>query len=370
MSSVVVPSATSSSISSHTRLPAARVEAGRRLVEEQHRRPGDQAHGDVEAAAHAAGVALDHPVAGVDEVEALEQLAPTLAGRGDRHVEQAPDVLEVLGAGEPLVDGGVLAGEPDARLGPHRLGDHVDAVDEGPPGVGLDQRREDAHGGGLAGAVGPEHAEHLGPFDAEVDAVERLGLAEPLHQALGQHGRFAHVVDPSEGVHEARRRIARCSIAGAVGAEVLAALVGGELTGEQTAGEPDELVGVAFQAPDHRAVGVYEVAAVRSEVDVRPSWRLLHPELEQQLAGRQVQQLDPVAEAGGGQRAVGADLEIGDRPSSTIWSSTIASSAGVPSTTAARSSAHTRPPAVPPTSHVPVGSNARPMGRRARGGCR
>ena len=60
---------------------AARVEAGGRLVEEQHRRRGDQADREVEPPAHAAGVGLHDPVAGVGEREPLEQV-----------VADAPDV--------------------------------------------------------------------------------------------------------------------------------------------------------------------------------------------------------------------------------------------------------------------------------------
>ena len=51
-----------------------RVEPGGRLVEEQHLRAGDERGGEVEAAAHAAGVARHHPVGGVGERELLEQL--------------------------------------------------------------------------------------------------------------------------------------------------------------------------------------------------------------------------------------------------------------------------------------------------------
>ena len=48
--------------SSHRLEPAARVEAGGRLVEEQHRRLGDERGGEVEPAAHAARVGLDRAV--------------------------------------------------------------------------------------------------------------------------------------------------------------------------------------------------------------------------------------------------------------------------------------------------------------------
>ena len=55
--------------------PAARVEPGGRLVEEQHRRATDEAHRDVEPTPHAARVRARDPVGGAGEVEALEQLA-------------------------------------------------------------------------------------------------------------------------------------------------------------------------------------------------------------------------------------------------------------------------------------------------------
>ena len=72
-------------------LPAGGVEAGGRLVEEEHRRPRDEAGGQVEAPAHAAGVALDDAVGGVGQLEPLEQLgrptpwlAPGSAGSAGR----------------------------------------------------------------------------------------------------------------------------------------------------------------------------------------------------------------------------------------------------------------------------------------------
>ena len=64
---------------------AARVEPGRRLVEEDDPRAADQGHRQVEPAAHAARVRRDRLVGGIDEVEPLEQLGdptPALGGRG------------------------------------------------------------------------------------------------------------------------------------------------------------------------------------------------------------------------------------------------------------------------------------------------
>ena len=57
-------------------LALGRVEAGGRLVEEDHRRPADQARGQVEPAAHAAGVGLGRPVGRLGQVE------PSSSSRG------------------------------------------------------------------------------------------------------------------------------------------------------------------------------------------------------------------------------------------------------------------------------------------------
>ncbi|GAA2805291.1 hypothetical protein GCM10020219_091210 [Nonomuraea dietziae] len=65
------------------------------------------------------------------------------------------------------------------------LGGHVEARDRGPAPVRAQQRGEDAHRGGLAGAVGAEQpADHSLPH-RQVEAVECVGLAEALAQPLG-----------------------------------------------------------------------------------------------------------------------------------------------------------------------------------------
>ena len=93
--------------------PAARVEAGRRLVQEQQPRPADQRAGEVEPAAHAAGVGLDDPVGGVGKVELLEQLVGALRGFARWQLVEPAEHPQVLAAGQVLVDRGVLAGQAD-----------------------------------------------------------------------------------------------------------------------------------------------------------------------------------------------------------------------------------------------------------------
>ncbi len=111
---------------------AARVEPGRRLVEEQHRRARDERRGEVEAAAHAAGVGLRRPVGGVEQLEALEQLAPARLRGGARGAVQAPDHRQVLEPGEVLVDRRVLAGEPDPLAQRGGVADDVEAERRSP----------------------------------------------------------------------------------------------------------------------------------------------------------------------------------------------------------------------------------------------
>ena len=185
---------------------AARVKAGRRLVEEHHGRRDDHRRGEVEAAAHAAGVGARRAVGGVGEAEALEQLGRARSRRRAREPVQAPDHLEVLAPGQQAVDGGVLPGEPDLPAQPLGVAHDVEPGDLGAPAVGLEQRREDPHRGRLAGAVGAEQAEDGAGLDLEVEAVERARLAEALDEALGADR--GHVARGSGHRRDATRRVA------------------------------------------------------------------------------------------------------------------------------------------------------------------
>ena len=103
----------------------ARVEPGRRLVEEHQLRRDHDARGDVEPAPHAAGVVLDEPARRVGDAERLEQLVGPRLGMGALEAEQAADQDQVLAAGQVLVDGGKLAGQADQTAHRIRLGHDV-----------------------------------------------------------------------------------------------------------------------------------------------------------------------------------------------------------------------------------------------------
>ena len=78
-------------------------------------------------------------------------------------------------------------------------------------GVGVDQRREDLHGRGLAGAVRAEQGEDRALGDVEVDAVEYDRVAERLAQAGTPRSPASVVVvvmaSPLRGPAAWRRRI-------------------------------------------------------------------------------------------------------------------------------------------------------------------
>jgi hypothetical protein len=171
---------------------ALRVETGRRLVEEEHRRSVHEGGGEVEASAHPAGVGAGDAVAGLGEAELLEQLAGAPVDLLRRQVRELADEREVLAPGEVLVDRGVLTGETD--LGPHelRVVAHVDAEHARRAVVGTQQRREHAHGRGLAGTVGPEEPEHLTLAHLERDPLHGFDVTEPLHEVVGDHCQLCH----------------------------------------------------------------------------------------------------------------------------------------------------------------------------------
>jgi hypothetical protein len=119
----------------------------------------DEAHGQVEATLHAAGVRLGGPVGGAGEGEALERSADALAqiGAGDR-VELALEG-EVLAPGRLGVEPVALGDDADRVAHAYRLGEDVDPSHARAAAVGSRQRGEDAHGGGLARSIGAEEPE-------------------------------------------------------------------------------------------------------------------------------------------------------------------------------------------------------------------
>lgn len=91
--------------------PAAWVKSGRWLVQEQHLRPGDETGGQVQPAAHAAGVRFHAAVGGIGQVKPLQQLGRTDPGLPAAQPAKLANHDQVGAASQALVQRRVLAGQ-------------------------------------------------------------------------------------------------------------------------------------------------------------------------------------------------------------------------------------------------------------------
>ncbi len=162
---------------------ASRIQARRRLVEEDDPRVPDQGHRQVQAPLHPARIGRDQLSGRVREVELLEQLGDPLPTVGARQVAKVGHEPQVLLAREQVVHGRELARDADGGPDGIGLAQGVLARDAHVAGVEGDEGGEDVHGGGLARAVGAEHREDRAGRDAQVHAVEDLLLAEGFAQS-------------------------------------------------------------------------------------------------------------------------------------------------------------------------------------------
>ena len=157
---------------------AARVQAGRRLVQEDDARVADQGHRQVEPAAHAAGIGAGRLPGRLDQIEPVQQLGRPPPALRPVQMAQVSHQDQVLFAGEQLVHRRELAGDTDDRAHRIRFLGQVVATDGYLARVGADQGGQDLHHGGLAGAVGAEQREDRPLGDLQVDAVENDLVAE------------------------------------------------------------------------------------------------------------------------------------------------------------------------------------------------
>jgi hypothetical protein len=163
------------------------VQAHRRLVEEQHPRLGDQGPGDLQPSPLAAAEAVHRPADHLGQAEGAGQLGGP-AGRGQRRDSPQPSVqVQVAAAGQRPVQDGFLEDHAADRAGGERVAGHVETGQPRRSAAGLDGGGQHADGGGLAGAVGAEQAEHLAGGDLEVDAADGLN---PAGVRLGQPADF------------------------------------------------------------------------------------------------------------------------------------------------------------------------------------
>ena len=165
--------------------PCARVEAGRRLVEQEHLRIVDQRVRQAEALLHPARQRLDVGVALVGEVDELEQVADHPAPRRRAEAVAAGEEVEVLPDLHVVVDPERVRHEPEDATYLVGVPGDGPAGDLGLTGRRQQERREHPERRGLARAVRPDETEDLALGDVEVDAGHRDRPVVALDQAVG-----------------------------------------------------------------------------------------------------------------------------------------------------------------------------------------
>nr|WP_281273524.1 hypothetical protein [Euzebya pacifica] len=169
-----------------------RVQAGGRLVQEQHTRTADEAGRQVEASPHATGVGLDGAGRCLGQADALQHLVGASGSFCLAQAVEPADHDEVLPTGQVAVDRGVLPGQADLAAQGLRLLHHVEPRDRRAAAGGLQQGREDADEGGLPGAVGAEQPEDGALGNLEVDTPQGVDVAEGLGDSLDADDGFWH----------------------------------------------------------------------------------------------------------------------------------------------------------------------------------
>ncbi len=160
-----------------------RIEAAGRLVEDQHRRIGQQRIGQADPLAVAPGQLADQPAPLGGEAAGVDDGVDARAHVAARHA------LGAGAKGEQLADAHVRPqrrrlgeiSDPRDRIGPLAL--EIEAVDARAPLVGIEKACENAHGRGLTGAVRADEADHLATLDGERDSPQHAAACEAFAKA-------------------------------------------------------------------------------------------------------------------------------------------------------------------------------------------
>jgi hypothetical protein len=172
---------------------ALRIDADRRLVEDQHVGVVDERGGDVEAPLHAAAERLRLVAGAVGEADEGERGVDALAEQRAAQAVEGAEQLQVRRRAEVLVDRELLRHDADAALGRVRVlverQARRAAADEDLAAVGADQAAQHRHGRRLAGAVRPEQADDLAGADVERQVGDDGAVAVRLEETSGfEHG--------------------------------------------------------------------------------------------------------------------------------------------------------------------------------------
>ena len=177
--------------------PRLGVDAGGRLVEEEHPRLVHERAGHHQPLRETAREVEDHRVGALGERELLEQLVGSRPGAGARDAEEAAVVVEVLPDGERAVERVRLRDDADLALHVGGVAADVEAGDERAPAGRDDGRREHPDRRRLARAVRAEQAEELAAPHLEVEPVDGDERPVDLAELLGPDRRVPHAENVS-----------------------------------------------------------------------------------------------------------------------------------------------------------------------------
>src|SRR5262249_7030355 len=152
-------------------VPRLRIEARRRLVEDQQLGIVDERAREREAAFHPSRQRAQARIAPSRKASKFEQRRDADRERPPVYVEIATVYLQVLGDREVRIEVVLLRDDADAdsrasRRTRHRLADHLD-----PPAIRVDQAETAAQRRRLAGAVRPEQSKALAAPDLERESA-------------------------------------------------------------------------------------------------------------------------------------------------------------------------------------------------------
>ncbi len=167
-----------------------RIDAERRLVEEQQLGLVDQRAGQAQLLLHPAGQLARQAIpkrAEPGEPEQPVQSSPSFLGR---HVVQVGVEIEVLLHGEVRVQAESLGHVGDAGLRRLRIRRQALAQHDRVPARGPKHARQHTERGGLAGPIRPDETEQLPPTDLEAELVDRGHVRESTNQPVETDGGF------------------------------------------------------------------------------------------------------------------------------------------------------------------------------------
>ncbi len=159
---------------------ADRVEAGEGFVEDEQIGLVGEGDDELDSLLVAVGELLEAGCGAVGESEAVEPVIGGLSGLGGGATVEAGEVDDLFSDAHAGVEAALFGHVAEATAS--GVGDGLVAPAD-VAGIEVDEAEDATHGGGLAGAVGPEEAEHAAWLRAEAAALEGDNIAEAFVEA-------------------------------------------------------------------------------------------------------------------------------------------------------------------------------------------